>query len=255
MKQGNTTRYKLGLLILLGMLLQSCASPGPKVSDPAKAAQLNAQLGAQLLEQGKLEQARDTLEKALKLDNKNALAHLTYGQLQFVVEEPETANVHFKRAIALAPKQASHRNAYGAFLCQIKEYDAAIKQFVEAGNDKFWDTPWFAWDNAGVCMLDANQLDKADGYLRKALQLNPKFANSYLHMAELLYKRKRLTVADAYFQRFMSYGNDTAESLLLGIQINRDTGKEATAEQFANKLLNDFPTSREAGEYLSRPLQ
>jgi len=255
MKQGITKQYKLGLVMLLGMLLQSCVSTSPVGKNDVDAAQYNAQLGSRLLQQGKLEQARDTLEKALAQDNKNALAHLTYGQLQFVVEEPDTARVHFKRAIALEPKQASHRNAYGAFLCQIKEYDAAVAQFIEAGNDKFYETPEFAWDNAGVCMLDANQLDKADGYLRKALQLNPKFASSYLHMAELLYKRNRLTVADAYFQRFMSYSNDTAESLLLGIQINRDTGKMVAAEQFANKLLNDFPTSREAGEYLSRPLQ
>jgi len=256
MKQGNTRLSSLALVLVLGLLLQSCASNnGLTEKNSRDAAQYNAQLGASLLQNGDLEQARDKLEKALAQNNRNALAHLVYGQLQYVVDEPDKARTHFKKAIELEPDEASHRNSYGIFLCQVKDYSAAEEQFAVAANNRFYRTPEFAWDNAGVCMLDANRLDKAESYLRKALQINPTFANTYLHMAELLYKRERLTVADAYFQRFNSYGSDTPESLLLGIQINRDTGKTVQAEQYATRLLNDFPASREAGEYLSRPLQ
>lgn len=256
MKQSIKQLGSLFLVLLASVALQSCVSKnGLSEKNSKDAALYNAQLGAGFLRKGELEQARDKLEKALKQDKNNALAHLVYGQLQHVVEEPEKARVHFKKAIDLEPDVASHRNSYGVFLCQVQDYSAAEKQFAIAANNKFYKTPEFSLDNAGVCMLDANELDKAEGYLRKALQINPTFANTYLHMAELLYKRERLTVADAYFQRFMSYGNDTAESLLLGIQINRDTGKSAEAEAYATRLLNEFPSSREAGEYLSRPLQ
>lgn len=255
MKLGNTKQLITGLALVLGVLLQSCVSSGLSDKKAGEAAQYNAQLGAEYLQKNELEQARDKLEKALEQDKNNALAHVTYGQLQYRVDNNDKARVHFKKAVELEPDQADHRNNYGVFLCQIKEYDAAEKQFAVAANNKYYKTPEYALDNAGVCMLDANRLDQADTYLRKALQINPTFANTYLHMAELLYKRDRLTVADAYFQRYMSYGNDTPESLLLAIQINRDTGKSAEAEQYASKLLNEFPNSREAGEYLSRPIQ
>ncbi len=255
MKQGKTIQLISVLIILSGVLLQSCVSPGLSDKKAGEAAQYNAQLGAEYLQKNELEQARDKLEKALEQDKRNALAHVTYGQLQHRVDNTSKARVHFKKAIELEPDQADHRNNYGVFLCQIKEFEAAEKQFAEAASNKFYKTPEFALDNAGVCMLDANKLEKAENYLRKALQINPTFANTYLHMAELLYKRERLTVADAYFQRYMSYGRDTPESLLLGIQISRDTQKTAQAELYASKLLNNFPTSREAGEYLSRPLQ
>ncbi len=255
MKQGKTDRINVGIALIVGVLLQSCVTSGTAYKDAEQAAQINAQLGSELLQDGKLAQARDKLEKALKQDKKNALAHLTYGQLQHVVENPTSARIHFKKAIELEPETASHRNSYGVFLCQVKEYEAAEKQFGAAASNKFYETPEYSWDNAGVCMLDSNQLDKAEGYLRKALQINPQFANPYLHMAELLYKRERLTVAEAYFERYMTYGDDTPGSLLLGIQINRETGNEEEAEQYASKLLNDFPASKEAGEYLSRPLQ
>ena len=64
-----------------------------------------------------------------------------------------------------------------------------------------------------------------------------------------------MTVADAYFQRFNAYGEESAESLLLGLHIKRDAGDLAGAQEFANRLLNQFPASEEAGEYLSRPIQ
>lgn len=255
MRNGKNKQIITGLLLACGVLLQSCVSTGLSDKKAGEAAQYNAQLGAEYLQKNELEQARDKLEKALSQDKNNALAHVTYGRLQHRVENASKAQVHFKRAIQLEPDQADHRNSYGIFLCQTKDFDGAEKQFAVAANNKFYKTPEYALDNAGVCMLDAKRLDKAEGYLRKALQINPTFANTYLHMAELLYERERLTAANAYFERYMSYGRDTAESLLLGIQINRDTGKPAEAESYASRLLNEFPTSREAGEYLSRPLQ
>ncbi len=255
MKQGKTKIIKLGLVLVMGTLLQSCVSSGLSKKDSKEAAQYNAQLGAGFLQKGELEQARDKLEKALVQDKRNALAHVTYGQLQYVVEQPTKARKHFLEAIKLEPDEADHRNSFGIFLCQVKDFDGAEEQFSIAANNKYYKTPEFALDNAGVCMLDADRLDSAETYLRKALQINPKFANTYLHMSELLYKRQRLTVAEAYFDRYRSYGADSPESLLLGIKINRDTGRTAAAEQYANKLLNEFPASREAGEYLSRPLQ
>ena len=72
---------------------------------------------------------------------------------------------------------------------------------------------------------------------------------------DLQHRRQRLTIADAYYQRFQEKSNQTSESLLLGLKIKRDSGDLQTAEQFAGRLLNDFPTSKEAGEYLSRPIQ
>lgn len=255
MMHGITNLVRMAVLALVFVSLQACVSSGLSNKKASEAAQYNAQLGANYLRQNELEQARDKLEKALAQDKKNALAHVTYGQLQHRVDNKEKARTHFKRAIQLEPDDPDHRNNYGVFLCQINETAEAEKQFMTAANNKFYKTPEYALDNAGLCMLEANKLDKADEYLRKALRINPQFANTYLHMAELLYKRERLTVADAYFQRFMSYGDDTPESLLLGIQIKRDAGEEAVAEQFASKLLNEFPTSREAGEYLARPLQ
>lgn len=243
-------------LMLAAALVQGCASSGDVSPGKAKdAAQYNAQLGAQYLQRGELDQAREKLTKALDQDDNNALAHVTYAQLQARVSKPDSAQVHFKRALQLEPDEADHRNSYGIYLCQEKQYDEAKKQFRAAAGNAYYRTPEFALDNAGLCMLDADRLSEAEEFLREALRVNPQFANAYLHMADLMHRLGRLTVADAYYQRFTAYGRESAESLLMGLKIKRDAGQLKTAEQFASRLLNQFPASEEAGEYLSRPIQ
>lgn len=242
-------------VLTFALVLQACTSINTSSENKQDAAQFNAQLGAQYLNRGELDQARDKLTKALDQDDSNALAHASYAQLQFRVKNNAAARDHFKRALKLDPENAEHRNSYGIFLCQIEEYDNALKQFRLAADNPFYETKEFALDNAGICMLDANRLDQAETFLREALREDPQFANAYLHMADLQHRRQRLTIADAYYQRFQEKSNQTSESLLLGLKIKRDSGDLQTAEQFAGRLLNDFPTSKEAGEYLSRPIQ
>lgn len=257
-------------LLCVVSLIHGCGSTqnlSEKQSD--NAAQYNSQLGAQYLQRGELDQAREKLLKALEQDDSNALAHVAYAQLQARVSEPDSAFVHFKRALELEPDQADHRNSYGIFLCQQEKYEEASKQFRVAANNAYYRTPEFALDNAGICMLDADAssrqtgntaeaerfLNKAESFLREALRVNPQFANAYLHMADLMHRRQRLTVADAYYQRFTAYGRESSESLWLGLKIKRDAGQLKTAEQYASRLLNQFPSSDEAGEYLARPIR
>ena len=245
----------IGVALVL-TVLQACALGNSKSDEKSgNAAQFNAQLGAQYLQRGELDQAREKLRKALDQDESNALAHVTYAQLQARVSEPASASVHFKRALALEPDEPEHFNKYGIFLCQQQKFDEAKKQFRAAANNAYYRTPEFALDNAGLCMLDADRLNEAEEFLREALRTNPQFANAYLHMAELMHRRERLTVADAYYQRYTAYGKESAKSLWLGLKIKRDNGQLKTAENFAGRLLNQFPASREAGEYLSRPIQ
>ena len=240
------------LLLVLGIvLLQGCVSGGGLRERPQEAAVFNAELGAKYLARGELDQARTKLEKALEQDDGNALAHRVYAELQDRVGDHESARRHFRTAIRLEPDDAEHRNSYGIFLCRMEEHEAAESEFVKAADNPYYRTPEFALDNAGLCMLDADREAAAEGYLRRALRTNPRFANAYLHMAELLHRQERLTVADAYFQRYLAYARHTPESLLLGVSIKRDAGDVRTAERFANRLLDEFPASREAGEYLA----
>jgi len=243
-------------LAVLGCLLLLSACGGAdsvRPKDNNDAAQFNAQLGAQYLQRGDLDQAREKLSKALEQDDTNALAHVTYAQLQFRVNNNDSADTHFKKALKLEPDEAEHRNSYGIYLCEVERFDLAKQQFREAADNPYYATPEFALDNAGLCMLDADRLEDAESFLREALRVNPKFGKAYLHMSELMHRQERLTVSEAYFDRFKVYGPESAKSLLLGYKINRDAGDPTDAQGYADRLLDQFPASDEAGQYLTLP--
>jgi len=251
---GSCTRACTRACLLVALSLGACATGPSDGSKPRDAAQYNAQLGATYLQRGDIDQAKVKLERALQQDETNALANVAYARLQQRVGRMDRARVHFARAIELEPDEAEHRNAYGAFLCGVGDLQQAEAQFRRAATDPFYDTPETALDNAGRCMLDSDRLPDAENYLRDALRVNPRYPAAWLHMAELLHRRERLTVADAYYQRYTVLGPATAESLMLGHRIKRDVGDIASAEAYASRLLSEFPASIEAGDYLSRPL-
>ncbi|PID62336.1 MAG: type IV pilus biogenesis/stability protein PilW [Gammaproteobacteria bacterium] len=241
------------VLAVAALHLAACASTGGEAGQKRRdAAQFNAQLGAQYLQRGELDQARSKLVKALAQDERNALAHVSYAKLLQRIDKPAKAQQHFARAIDLEPDQAEHHNSYGIFLCQQGHEAEALQQFKKAADNPYYKTPEFALDNGGLCLIEAERHEEASLWLREAIRRNPQFGPGYLHMAEVFYVEKRLTLADAYLQRFNHYENETAASLLLELRIKRDSGDLGTAQKLASKLLNRFPSSPEAAEFLSR---
>ncbi len=244
------------VVIAMAMTLMACTivTTSPKrTTDDEDAASFNAKLGLQYLQRGDLELANEKLTKALEQDSKNSLAHISMAQLQFAIDKPEVARKHYKRAVALDPDNADNRNAYGIFLCSTGDVEGAEREFDKAASNPFYDTPEYALDNAGVCMLEAGRLKDAEGYLLKALQRNPKFGNAYLHIAELRFKERRLTIAESYLARHHDTSPISSASLWLGLQIQRDRGNVSAADSYAKRLLNEFPNSLEAGAYLAQP--
>lgn len=225
----------------------------PLPTNDEDAATFNAELGQQHLQRGNLELANEKLTKALEQDNKNTLAHITMARLQFAIERPEVARKHYKTALSLEPDNADNRNAFGIFLCSTGDIDAAEVEFNKAASEPFYNTPEFALDNAGVCMLDAGRLEDAEKYLLEAVRRNPKFANAFLHIAELRLKERRLTIAESYLDLHHKNSPVSSASLWTGLQIQRDRGDMQAADEFAQKLLNEFPNSQEAGALLAQP--
>ncbi len=240
------------LLAVVGVT-SGCATKNAfgHLSSAEKAARFNAELGTSYLAAGELEPAQTKLQRALAHDPNNALANNSYGKLLAELDDPQGADRSFLRSIRLDPARAEYRNNYAIFLCGRGRTAEAISQFVTASENKFYQTPEFALDNAAVCAMEANQLTVAEKHLRSAIGTNPSFAPSMLHMAELKLKTGDAELADAYYSRYLTLARHTPTSLAVGINVKSSLGDQSAADELAELLLSNYPRSTQAKTFLA----
>ena len=122
----------------------------------------------------------------------------------------------------------------------------AMKYFQTLMDSKLYQTPWLAMTNAGFCAKSKGLGAEAEGYLRKALESNPDFAPALLEMSKLSLENKNYLSARGFLQRYESAAEPTAESLYVGLQIEKAQGNEKEANNYRKKLQKLFPESKEA---------
>ncbi|HSN72285.1 MAG TPA: type IV pilus biogenesis/stability protein PilW [Steroidobacteraceae bacterium] len=230
-------------------LTAGCASTGQK-ADPKQAAAYNTQLGIEYLRQGNLAQAKDKLDRALEQDPQSGIAHAASGLLYDRLGEPATADRHFKRAVALEPDNPDIRNNYAVFLCSHGEPERGQQYFIDAAKNRLYRTPEVALLNAGKCARDAGDLERAEEHLRSAIAVRPDFAEPLLQLADLQFVQGRLLPARGFVQRYFAAGGSGPQSLWLGYRIEDALGNPDLAADFAARLKNEYPTSRETRELL-----
>ena len=249
-----SVHVRLAALVVAGSAVISGCAANPvfgHLSDKQKAATYNAELATNYLAAGELEPAQTKVLRALQQDPANALANNTHAKLLVRLEQYDAAEKSFRKSIKLDPKRAEYRNNYGIFLCERGKTEQAIGQFVKASENKFYQTPEFALDNAGVCAMEAGRYALADKHFRSAIRQSAVFAPAILHMAELKLKTGDATLADAYYSRFLTLARQTPQSLYVGVNIRRELGDAPSADRFAEQLVKAYPRSSQARTILA----
>lgn len=234
------------------LALAGCASTsgGPYERQVQKASRLNAQLGANYLQQGNLQQAKEKIDKALAQDPKNADAHAAAALLNMRLNQPSRARDHFETALDLDPSVPQVQNNYGTFLCEQGEHAAGMRYFLQAAENPLYSTPAYAYANAGRCAREAGQLEEARRHLRSALEADPRMASALLALADLEMEHGRIEHAARYIERYHDVASAGPESLWLAVRIERARGNAKAAREHGVRLLRDFPDSAQADRFL-----
>jgi len=241
----------LSLLLAALSLTAGCATTaGPSEESRKKAAQINANLGANYLRQGSLDLANEKLQKALRQDDENVDAHATYALLQMELGKPAEARRHFREALSLSPDDPELHNNYGTFLCNQEDYEVGIEQFLRAAENRLYNTPEYAYANAGVCAVDAGRPQEARQYLRQALEMEPRLPSALRELAQLEFRSGRTAEARSYLERYHARVKPNADTLLLATRVERRLGNHDRANEYGRKLLRNFPDSEEAQRFL-----
>lgn len=237
------------LLLLLG-LLQACVTVDPSKGKNEKASAVNVQLGIGYLQQNKLELANEKLAKALRQDPKSAAAHNAFAILQDRLLQTDKAEYHYERATSLDPNDSQAANNYGAFLCRNGRELESEEYFLRAVDNPLYKTPEFAYTNAAICLLKANQRDKSGDYLSKALATKSDFGPALLTMGNLLFDEGDHANAKVYLDRYHLVAKASARSLWLTIRNTLELDSNGDVAELAQRLETDYPDSREYQDWL-----
>lgn len=242
----------IALALLAGLFMSGCVSsttgPPSREADDDDAAELNFQLGARYYQNGTYDLARDRLALAVDLDPKMAKAHSTLGLTYEAIGNQRLAKESYENAIKAAPNDFNVQNTYAVFLCRQRDFDSAQKYFEKAASAPTNDYSERTLTNAGTCMAQESNMEAAEQFFRKALEVRPNYGEALLQLCLLKYQAQDYLGARAFLQRYMAANAATAGVLYLASEIEGRLGNDRGREEFVDQLLREYPDSPEAGK-------
>jgi len=239
---------RAAIMIALSFTLFACATVEEQEREDKarfRIADTNLRLGLGYLQQGREKAALQKLQKAVDTMPEYAEAHSSLALAYIHMDQPDKAEEHYQRAVELKPDDGSIQNNYAVFLCGQGQYAEAEQHFLAAIKSRRYRTPAEALENLGVCMLQVPDLEKAEIYLRRALQVDPRLPGALLQMARVSVEKKRIMSARAYLQRYQEVATLGPDGLWLGIQVETELGDMATVREYKTLLRKNYSDSNE----------
>lgn len=212
-------------------------------------ARIRLELASNYFEAGQTAVALDEVKQALATDPDYADAHNLRGLIYLQLNDHAQAEDGFRRALALRPQDASILHNQAWLLCQQRRYAEADAQFERALANPAYSARGKTLMAQGLCQDRAGQDAKAVATLLKAYELDARNPIVAYNLSSLLSRRGEHQRAQFYIRRLNNSEWANAESLWLGIKIERAVGDAVAQEQLASQLSKRFPQSREQSWY------
>lgn len=211
-------------------------------------AKTRLQLAALHLGEGRQEVALGEIAQALQAYPEYVDAFNLRGWIQLGQQDYKAAHESFAKALSLRPGDGETLYNMGWLQCQQKQFAAADESFEASlraprvGASAYLVRTWLA---KGVCLRQAGHFSQALVALEKANEMEPANPAVAYNFSELLYAKGDAARAQFYIRRLNNGQWASAESLWLGIKIERQLGDQIAMRQLANQLNKRFPNSKE----------
>ncbi|HVI82887.1 MAG TPA: tetratricopeptide repeat protein [Chthoniobacterales bacterium] len=150
-------------------------------------------LGQLFVSKAKLDEAKKNYEKAIQLEPRTGEIHSGYAYLLERLGRADEARKEYQNAIRLSPKSARLLYTYGAFLDKRGELDAAIVQYQRAleVDPNFAD----AHSELATVLLTKGDSQRAEFHYLEAARLDPKRADVHSNLGSLLLREGKTSQA------------------------------------------------------------
>jgi type IV pilus assembly protein PilF len=155
------------------------------------------------------------------------------------------ARESFDRALSLAPRDPDILHNRGWLLCQQGEHARAVQAFAQSLADPLYTQRARTLLAQGVCQLHAGDAEAAQASLSRALALDPTHPLTRYHLAQALLRRGDLSGARAQTQSLNDSVFANAQTLWLGIRVERRSRNPEAVARLAQRLEREHPQSQE----------
>ena len=214
-----------------------------------KRARLRLELAVNYFEQGQTNVALDEIKQALVSDPSYVEAFNLRGLVYMRMNDIAQAEDSFRRALALNPRSANVQHNYGWLHCQQGRYPQAEEMFEQALSNPTYGDRAKTLMIQGMCQIRAGNRVDAERTLSRALELDAGNPITGFNLANLLYLRGDYKRAQFYIRRVNNTELANAESLWLGVKVERRMNDRVAMSQLADQLKRRFPQSREGLAY------
>jgi type IV pilus assembly protein PilF len=243
--------------VIAAFALSGCASPGSDTgassivtasdeTDARRRARVRLELAVGYFEQGKTDIALDELKQTLVIDPSYADAYNMRGLVYMRLNDNRAAEDSFRRAVSLSPRDPDTQHNLGWLLCQQGRYDEAQRAYQVALANPLYNGRAKTLMAEGVCYMRAGKAEQAEKSLSRAYELDPGNPVTTYNYANLLYRRGENTRAQFVIRQLNNSELANAESLWLGVKVERRMQDGLAMRQLGEQLHKRFASSREA---------
>jgi type IV pilus assembly protein PilF len=214
-----------------------------------KRARIRLELAVGYFEQGQTTIALDELKQSISADPTYAPAYSLRGLIYMRLNDYRFAEESFRKALAISPQDSDVMQNLGWLLCQVARYPEAQQLFTQALSNPQYGERAKTYRAQGLCQLRAGKRADAEYSLLKSYEFDAGNPVTAYNLANLLYQRDDFVRAQFYVRRLNNTELANAESLWLGVKVERRMENRDAMMQLAAQLLKRFPQSRETTAY------
>ncbi len=195
-------RWGCGLLLAFSVAFNLLAS----VQGCAEA---DNDLGMQLQEAGKVQEAIGYYEQALRLYRDLADAHINLGNALRDTGRIQEAIGHYEQALRIKPDFPKGHNDFGVALGRLGRLTEALGHYEQALriNPDFFE----AHNNLGNVLLQSGRIQEAVEQYEQALRINPDYAMAHNNLGAALARTGKIEEAIADFEQALRITPDDFE--------------------------------------------
>ena len=217
--------------------------------DARRRARIRLELAVGYFEQGQTTIALDELKQSIAADPTFGEAYNLRGLIYMRLNDFRFAEESFKKALSIDAQNANVVHNLGWLHCQQARYPESLALFAQALANPQYGERAKTLMAQGLCQMGAGRPADAEVSLLKSYEFDAGNPVTAYNLATLLFQRGDYVRAQFYVRRLNNSELANAESLWLGIKVERRMSNRDAMLQLATQLQKRFPRSRESASY------